>query len=65
MSDPTLFDIDFKNKWLGSGLPLKPFIDIYVFWMRILKRGRQVRDDESLVISVHLYNYENIDQNKS
>ena len=22
MSDPTLSDIDFKNKWLGSELPL-------------------------------------------
>ena len=33
--------------------------------MRILKRGRQVRDDESLIISVHLYNYQNIGQNKS
>ena len=43
----------------------KTFIDIYAFSMRILKRGRQVRDDESLIISVHLCNYQNIGQNKS
>ena len=50
MSDPSLSDIDFENKWLGSELPLKP-IKFYRWFKSIVGAIGSTRSLNSIIKS--------------